>query len=166
MSDFWQLDQLKVLSTTKPGTIQKALDALWIAMPSLQKEVILTALAEGRINATYAARELNLSEDVVIEQAAEFGSEGTGRPILSLIECEAGKAAKLPESGLAVWEVIRKFRQLGTIQAVLESFPSLSEAEMQSALGYATMNSEEIDKNIRDYDDLQSRKYTEYPSLV
>jgi uncharacterized protein (DUF433 family) len=58
--------------------------------------------------------------------------------------------AKVPGSGLGVWEVVRDIIGMGSVDAVLKAFPHLSREAIQAALHYYADHSAEIDRRVQE----------------
>lgn len=153
----WQLEQLTALSVEHPDLVQGALDLLWQHFPSLHREITMAAVADGRLTVGVAAESLVLTEDEVIIQSVAYKNQRLRKSRLALVECEAGRAARLPGSSLPVWEVIKEFRKHGPA-AVLKRFPVLTQLELDAAISFAETHSDEIDRYIREYEEYQESK--------
>jgi uncharacterized protein (DUF433 family) len=156
----WQIAQLGRLSTIDPERIESALNALWKDRPDLLEQVTIAGVASGDIPLEVAAHRLALSEAVIEQQVADFNRRSFRR--CSLVICESG-VAKLADGGIPVWEVVRVYRKLGSIERLQKAFSGASSEALQSALAYAQTNSDEIDHQIEKYEEMVERRRAEYP---
>ena len=62
----------------------------------------------------------------------------------------AGRRAMLAGSGLDVWEVIATWEEVGeSLEALVESYPWLTQPQLRAALGYYAMYPDEIDARLQ-----------------
>jgi uncharacterized protein (DUF433 family) len=64
---------------------------------------------------------------------------------------------------VAVWEIVREYRKIGSVERLERSFPSLTRGELAAALKYAEHNPEEIENRILRYEDVRHRRLLQYP---
>ena len=106
---------------------------------------------------------LNASEDSIDEHLLQF------RNVVRSIECavvhdaSTKPMARLAEGHIAVWEVVREYRKLGSVEELQSAFPSLDQAELAAALRYAQEHSEEIQALIDEYESVLAKRRAEYP---
>ncbi len=72
-------------------------------------------------------------------------------------------AACVAHGNVSVWEIVREWRRLGSIEALRQLFPRLPEADLAAAIGYAKDHPAEIDAQIDDYEQALARRRAEYP---
>ena len=60
----------------------------------------------------------------------------------------SGRTAKVGGTGLGVWEVLRDFCQDGDLEALRQTFPDLSSAQLTAALMYYRRYPEEIQRQV------------------
>jgi hypothetical protein len=156
----WQIAQLGRLSTIDPDRIESALNALWKDRPELLEQVVIAGVANGDVSSLCAARQLDLDESEVEKKAAEFNRRSLKR--CCLVICESG-VAKLADGGIPVWEVVRVYRKLCSMERLQQAFSGVSADTLASALDYAQMNPEEINHQIERYEEMVERRRAEYP---
>ena len=137
----WQVTELAKLGQTDRQRAERALNALWSAVPGLFEEL---ARAAG------------------IQNDAEDTSDATG-PAFALVETGDGSVARLTESRIAVWEIVRAHRRTGSIEGLSAVFPSVDRAELEAAVDYGSQNQHEIDLLIDRYESMIENRRAQYP---
>lgn len=156
----WQVAQLEHLSQIDHETVERALNDLWAARPELLREVTISAVDRDQLTVLRAAQILSIAPEEVERALADFRRRALKRCCVVVTE---GTVAKLADGGLPVWEVVRVYRRLGSIEKLQEAFTGVPLQTLHSALEYAAANAAEIDLQIQRYEDLLERKRTEYP---
>jgi uncharacterized protein (DUF433 family) len=156
----WQVAQLERLSSIDHERVENALNTLWDARPDLLEQVTIAALDQEAISAERSSHILHISLEEVEQKLAEFRRRALKRCCVVVSE---GSVAKLADGGLPVWEVVRVYRRLESVDKLQEAFSGVSQQTLESALAYAEANPEEIEQQISRYEQLLERKRAEYP---
>ncbi|HLK14387.1 MAG TPA: DUF433 domain-containing protein [Fimbriimonadaceae bacterium] len=131
----WQVSELARLAETDPGRTERALNALWAAVPGLYEELARSAGV-----------------------AASFEEAG-----FALVETSESAVARLAESRIAVWEVVRAHRRGGSLEELSAAFPTVDRDALEAALEYGRRNHEEIDRLIERYESKIEQRRAQYP---
>jgi uncharacterized protein (DUF433 family) len=158
----WQLSQLQRLAILDPERVESLLNHLYAVEPTLLGELAVSAVDQEELSVSQCADLTGLSEEQVEAQLLTHRSRAMRSEAAVVIDPER-HIARLAKGGVAVWEVVRVFRQHGTIAGLVDTFPSLSRSEMMAALAYAEKNLEEIEVQIERYEQVRQRKQAEYP---
>lgn len=134
----WQVTELARLAETDRERAERALNALWAAMPGLFEELASSA----GVHVDLDERELST---------------------FALVETGGGHVARLSESRLAVWEVVRMHRRCGSIDELCAAFPSVDRVELEAAVTYGTSHPAEVDTLIARYESMLEHKRQHYP---
>lgn len=156
----WQLAQLERLASYDQESVESAMNAIFESRPELFEQVVIGAVDQDQISNARAAQILSVSEEEVDQKLAFLRRRALKR--CCVVVCD-GSVAKLADGGLPVWEVVRVYRRLGSLERLQEAFFGVSQATLESALAYAEANVEEIDQQINRYEELVERKKAEYP---
>jgi uncharacterized protein (DUF433 family) len=158
----WQLLQLQRLATLDPDRVELMLNTLWNQFPGLYTEIAVSAVDQETLSISECAERLDIDEQQVEIDLVDF--RRSGRSIEhAVVRDERRKVACLAEGGLPVWEVIREYRKLGSVERLKASFPSLSQGELAAALRYAEAHPDEIESLISDFENVIARRRAEYP---
>ena len=145
----WQVAQLQRLSDTDPAQLESSLNTLWDNRPDLLEQITLAAIDQGYITPERGAQVLGLSITDVEQRLACHR-----RIELKKTYIVAGpKEARLADSGIPIWEVIRVHRKVGTLARLQRAFKGLSLQTLGAALTYAEENPVEIQQQITKYED-------------
>jgi uncharacterized protein (DUF433 family) len=160
----WQVRQLERLAQLDPERAETVLNTLWAACPSLLGELAISAVDQEALSVSACADLLGITADEVERRLIVFRKHAitVDRAVVSDGQCNG---AHLAECHVAVWEVIREYRKLGSVERMRESFPSLSEGELAAAFIYAEEHPAEIEDKISQYENLLARKRSEYPYM-
>jgi len=135
----WQVAELARLGLTDPQRAERALNAVWAAMPGLYEEL---------------ARSAGIPcDDGPETDVASF----------ALVETGGGSVARLADSRIAVWEIVREHRRSGSVEQLIIAFPSVERDELQAAIDYASRNAQEIDMLIERYESMLEQRRAQYP---
>lgn len=156
----WQLQQLKRLSNLDPERVETILNTLWNSYPGLYEELAVSAVDQEMLSVEGCAQRIGVTEQEVERHLITY-REQTVRPESAVVR--DGKVARLHDGQVAVWEVVREYRKLGSVERLTASFPSLTPRELAAALKYAEANPEEIESQISRYEEMLSKRRTEYP---
>jgi uncharacterized protein (DUF433 family)/predicted HTH domain antitoxin len=165
----WQLKQLVRLSQHTPHRAQEVLNLIWSSQPNLYSELAIAAVDQEQLSVDRCAEILQLSvievEALLVSyrQSSHQPTLETPTPVTQAVVHGEGALARLPESGVAVWEVVRKYRQAGSWQALLEAFPSVNVNELSMALEYANEHRQEVNSAIEHYEAMLEKRKSLYP---
>jgi uncharacterized protein (DUF433 family) len=132
----WQMAELVRLAHANPERLEGILNSLWAANPGLYEE---------------------------LSAHANSATEPTERPTYALVETGGASCARLSESRIAVWEIIRAYRRAGSIEGLHEEFPQVELGELKAALEYGVENQVEVDLLIARYESMLEQRRAQYP---
>lgn len=164
-NDLWIVDQLRRMAKTQPERFEGLVLALRQTMPAEYEELALMALDEGSLTNTTCAAVLCIGEDELDVRLEGFRNNNEDLPD-GLIEVDSHGVARVVETQVSVWEIVRVFRRAGSVAALKETYNALSERELRAALAYAGNNPDEIGENIRQYEAVVQRTREAYPFAV
>src|SRR5579862_5074967 len=95
----WQVTELAKLGQSDPQRAERALNAVWSAMPGLFEELAVSA-----------------------GEPIEARDEAEANPAYALVETSESSVARLTESRIAVWEVVREHRRSGSMDELTAVF--------------------------------------------
>lgn len=156
----WQFSQLKRLATFDPERVETTMNTIWNAYPGLFEEVCVSAVDQEQLTVARCAEILNTDEGRVEELLHAFRSRP---PQPAAVVHDERAVARLAEGHIAVWEIVREYRKLGSVERLVNSFASLSRRELAAALKYAEQNPAEIEATIARYEELLAKRRAEYP---
>jgi len=157
----WALNELCKLAERDPQRGDRIMEALWSAHPRLIGELAIAAVDHGEISAEEASQVLNVSPEEVQSRVDTFRrGERASAPI---VEDDGTGVARLAESHVPVWEVVREYNKTSQVDELAKAFPALTLAELHAALEYGNGHTQQITSLIEQYDSMQSRKRAEYP---
>ena len=111
----------------------------------------LELLEEIRAEARRVARPASQ----IIQATLEEGTRMRRCPGIIFTDGPSGRRATVAGTGIDVWEVVRCFRACGNDPRALErALPQLSRPQIQAALYYHRLYSDEIDERLRIEDQL------------
>lgn len=157
----WQFSQLKRLMSFDPERIETTMNTVWNLYPGLFEEVCVSAVDQEQLTVSRCAEILGVPEQHVEDLLFAFRTRPT-QPAVAVVRDER-EVARLAEGGIAVWEIVREYRKLGSVERLVDAFTSLSRGELAAALKYAEQNPAEIEAHISRYEDLLARRRAEYP---
>lgn len=164
-SEFWVLKQLERLAGSQPRRFETVINQLWDACPALCEELALSALCEDMISEEHAAEVLDIEVGEVRERLKTSLENRTDIDLISVHMTDRGRLAKLSETGIPVWEVVHENRKLGSPVLLREAFPALGDRELAAVTKYAERHSEEIESQVRRYEERIAKREAEYPAL-
>ena len=161
-NEAWQLCQLNRLAGLDPERVETILNTIWKSYTGLYAELAILAVDQEQLSVDECAERLSLSSDDVVQRLIHFRRAA---PLdLAVVPDGAGQCvARIPDFGIAVWEIVREFRKLGSVERLKDSFPAVPEGQLAAAMRYAQENPEEIDGQIRAYEDMAGKLRSEYP---
>lgn len=156
----WQFSQLKRLASFDPERAETAMNTIWNAFPGLFEEVCVSAVDQEHLTVARCAELLGLGEEEVMDRLHAFRS----RPQTAVAVVRDDRSvARLAEGHVAVWEIVREYRKLGSVERLVDSFTSLSRGELAAALKYAEQHPREIEEQIARYEEMLAKRRAEYP---
>lgn len=164
-SDPWLIAQLGRLAKTNPERFDTFLKRVQANQPDIYEELALMAVENGDLSPENCAicletDEQNVNVRLEIYRQVE-GNETKG----IVIETDEHGVARLSDTGVKVWEIVHMYRKLGSIEALKESYLSLTDGELRAALRYADRNAEEVEARIAEYEKVVERTKAAYPSF-
>jgi uncharacterized protein (DUF433 family) len=157
----WQFTQLKRLASFDPERVETTLNTVWNAYPGLFEEVCVSAVDQEQLTVARCAELLEIPESRVEELLHGFRSR-PAQPQAAVVRDERS-VARLAEGHVAVWEIVREYRKLGSVERLVDSFTSLSKRDLAAALKYAEQNPAEIEAHIARYEEMLAKRRAEYP---
>jgi uncharacterized protein (DUF433 family) len=160
----WQTQQLQRLTQLQPERAETILNTLWAACPTLLGELAISAVDQETLSVDACADLLAISTHEVEQRLIAFRKYSITIE-RAVVEEGCRHGARLAEGQVAVWEVVREYRKLGSVEALKESFPGLSEGELAAAFIYAEQHPSEVEEKILAYENMLARKKSEYPFM-
>lgn len=147
-----------MLEVVEGGTSPKvaADDASWVPLKLSHIERLKQMAlkdpkrVERALNALWQ-QDRSLMEDIVAD-----GAE-------SLVTSDETGCARLSGCKIAVWEVVREHRKLGSVDRLCRAFPTLSVEQIDAALDYALSHPGDIEERIVAFEDVLVRRRSAYP---
>ena len=157
----WQFSQLKRLATFDPERIETTMNVVWNSAPGLFEEVCVSGVDQEQLTVSRCAELLGVPEERVEELLRQFRSRPP-QPASAVVRDDRA-VARLAEGHVAVWEIVREYRKLGSVERLVDSFTTLSRGELAAALKYAEQNPAEIEAQIARYEEILAKRRAEYP---
>ena len=149
-ADDWLPYALQRLASLEPDRYEQFVTLFKSSLPEAYQELVVVAEEAGRLDPDLAERMKVATLNLEAEELVVKDIRGVARII---------------DSNIAVWEIVRAFRKVGSVTALKEGYAGLSERELRTALAYYGQNPDEISELIRLYED--SRKARDaYPHLA
>lgn len=158
----WQLTQLRKLASLDQERAETVLNTVWSSYPGLFEQVALSAVDQNELSIERCAELLDMDKDEIVYRLAQFRRAAVHLSSVAIVH-EDGKDAKIASGNVSVWEVVREYRKIGSVDRLVEAFPSLSTSELAAALKYAAQHPEEIEEQIGRYEETLARRRNEYP---
>ncbi|HVL37914.1 MAG TPA: hypothetical protein VM328_00860 [Fimbriimonadaceae bacterium] len=143
-----------------PERAETILNTLWCVQPGLLDELAVSAVDQEELSIGECASLLEISAEQVEERLIAFRRRVQ---LVDLCVVRDRDVAKLAQGQVAVWEVVREYRKLGSVIRLKEAFPALSEGELAAALIYAEEHPAEIEDKINEFETMVVRRRAEYP---
>ena len=159
----WQCRQLELLSKADAERVETMLNTLWASYPGLLEELAIGAVDQEALSLARCAEILGIGVDDVEARLIAFRRLAVPLDRAVVGAGPGAKGACVSGGQVAVWEIVREYRKLGSLERVRESFPTLSECELAAALEYAMANPAEIQDRIDAFETVLARKRSEYP---
>lgn len=151
----WQLSQLARMAKFDVVRLQSLLNELWRKHPTLFEELAISAVEQGELSVQQAAERLGASEHEV-EYRVDLDREAHWTLGQSQI-VESSRGATIEDAHVCVWEIVREYRRLGSVERLATSFPGLTTGQLAAALSYAREHPQEIENAIQDYETARSK---------
>lgn len=162
----WQLGQLRRLAQFDTERVETMLNTIWNSYPGLLEELAIAAVDQEQLSVGDCALLLKVPSCEVEARLIEFRGRTAPKQCDWAVVVEDGSSiAKLADSHIAVWEIVREYRKLGSVERLTEAFPSLPKSELAAALVYAEQNPGEIETQIMRYEEILEKKRSEYPFM-
>jgi uncharacterized protein (DUF433 family) len=158
----WQLGQLQRLSALDPERVESILNTLWNSYPGLMADLAVAAVDQEQLSVDRCAELLHTSSEDIEARLVCFRQRNVRAERLAIVEDERSEAT-LAVGGIKVWEVVRAYRRLGSVERLVEAFPAIPTTELAAALTYADKNSAEIEAQISKYEEVLKKRRAEYP---
>lgn len=158
----WQFRQLERLASADPDRAETILNTVWRSFPGLLGELAIGAVDQEELTVQACAELLDMSEEDV-EQRLHAYRRRSQRFDYAVVHDRDTHIARLADGKIAVWEIIREFRKLGSVDRLRQAFPGVSEADLASAFRYAEAHAKEIEQLIEDYESRLAKMRAEYP---
>jgi hypothetical protein len=113
----------------------------------------------------YEARRTRRSKGAIVEALAEEAARMRRFPGIAFRGPEHARRAWLRGTALDVWEVIEAYKDLGSLEAMLE-VGDVPERPLQLALAYYEHYPAEIDQAVAENQVPEAALHTLYPSIV
>lgn len=158
----WQLRQLERLAYSDPDRGETVMNTLWRSFPGLYSELAISAVDQEMLSIEDCGELLTIPEAEVEERLMAF----RGRKAQfdqAVVLAPGSRVAKLADGRVAVWEVIREYRRLGSVESLRGAFPSITESDLVTAIRYAEANPAEIEALINEYEEVLAKRRAEYP---
>ena len=160
----WQLAQLQRLGLLDPERVETILNTVWRSYPGLLEDLAIAAVDQEQLSVEACAEQLVIDVAHVEERLIEFRQKNARFDYdWAVVFDGRSHIARLAESQVAVWEIVREYRKLGSVERLTESFPSLPKSELAAALVYAEQNPSEIEQQIARYEETIQKRRSEYP---
>lgn len=159
----WQLPQLQRLSKLDAERVEALLNTLWHQYPGLYEELAIAAVDQEMLSVEDCAERLGKPIWVIEERLLQFRRAEVSVESAVVHDDTVKHIARLANGQVAVWEVVREYRKLGSLDALRSSFPAISEGELAAALRYAQEHAEEIQRLIDEYEGVLALRRASYP---
>lgn len=161
----WQLAQMQRLTKSDPERVETIFNTIWKSYPGLLEDLAIAAVDQEQLSVDACAKLLNKDVAHVEGKLIEFRRQNARTDCEHAVVVDGQCVAKLVESQVAVWEIVREYRKLGSVERLTEAFPSLPKSELAAALVYAEQNPAEIEGQISRYEEILQKKRAEYPYM-
>lgn len=130
--------------------------------PGLYEELAISAVHHEVLSVDECAERTSMTSAEVVDRLICFRQRSRVHNEPPPLVGE-GPNARLADGQCAVWEVVRMYRKLGSVDQLSQSFPCVRRDELEAALAYADLYPAEIEEQIERYEEVISRKKAEYP---
>lgn len=148
------------MSRLRPEALDRLLASALKDEPELERDLALLAVYHGDLAESECAEILGcpcteIQSGVEHLQASSDESD--------FISHDAKGIARVGDSHVAVWEIVREFRKVGSVSELNSRFPRLRESEVRAALNYCGRNPDEVAAQISAYEEIAARAKAAYP---
>ncbi len=157
----WQGEQLLRLAKRCPDRFGEVWATVCREFPELPAELALAAVEQGELSTSDCAEFLQIAEDQVDERIEGFRTTSPNFESAVVVD-EGTRIAKIDDGQVAVWEIVREYRKLGSAERVLSTFRGISPADLTAALRYAEQNPAEIDAQIEQFEEHLRKKRVDH----
>lgn len=158
----WQIQQLQRLAKHDPERLELIMNTLWNQFPGLLGEFAVAAVDSESMSVDECSRFLDISP-AEVEERLRGHRKCELRTENAVVHDHNKQVARLAMGNVAVWEVVREYRKLGSVERLREAFPALTEGELAAAMKYAEAHPAEIEALISDYERVLARRREEFP---
>jgi len=159
----WLLPQITRLAKSDPPKFAELAETLQLHAPAVYEALALMAVDRGDLSADDCAGHLCTDRAVVDSRLEDFRRD-TLEVDSHFVEKDAAGVARLAGTQVAVWEVVRAFRKLGSVGDLKAKYTSLTETELRAALAYAGRHPDEVGEAIQAYEEVSSKARTTFPT--
>jgi uncharacterized protein (DUF433 family) len=148
------------MSKIRPEALDRILALALEEEPDLERDLALLAAYHGDLSIDECAEVLGCPcQDVLagVETLSATSEEA------DIVKHDAKGVARVGAPKVAVWEITREFRKVGSVSELHTRFPRLSESEIRAALSYCGRNPDEIAAQISAYEEIAARAKAAYP---
>lgn len=156
-NDTWMIAQVQRLANTRPERLTVILSQLKESLPEAYEELPLTALEHGDLTLSDCAGRLGVDQAELQIKQESYRTLLCEANEFPMIAKDSQGTARVKGTMVAVWEIVRKFRKAASVLDLKESFPSLTELELRSALAYAGRHPDEVQAHIAAYEELRKQ---------
>lgn len=157
----WQIQALQRLATLEPDRLETILNTLWQSYPGLFEELAVMAAERDALSSTRCAEVLGIPVEEVQGRIAALNQREDLAERLVVMDDEK-HVAKFEEAQVTVWEIVRTYRRLGSVERLEGAFPSLTRGQIAAALKYAQAHPEEIEAQIARYEETTTRRQPDF----
>ncbi len=159
----WLISQIGQLAKSNPERFRQLIEVIQAHSPEIYEELAIMAVEHGQMTASECAVCLETDEKAVDFRLEVYRRDASENIDTVLIHSDLGGVARLAASQVTVWEVVREYRKVGSVESLKTAFPGLTESELRAALVYAGRNPDEIGAKIKQYEEFIQRTKTAYP---
>lgn len=156
----WQIQELQNLASQDEEWLETILNTLWNSYPGLLQDLALNSVQRGNLSIPEAAKCLHMPES---EVESLILMRDAAKPQMEYAVVMDQSVARLNPSQVSIWEVVRQYRKLGSLERLKEEFPGLTQFELAAALRYAELNPSEIESQIAAYEKRRAERLAQYP---
>ncbi len=158
----WPLEQLQRMAKHDPTRVEGILSCLMQDHPDLLVDLVIGAVDQEMLTIQQASEWTGLEHYEVERRLYDFRRAYAYSEVAIEREPRAG-VARLAGMNVTVWEIVREYRKLGSVEALSQSFPDLTRKDLAVALRFAEAHPGEIQQQIEQYEAVVNRRKTEYP---
>lgn len=159
----WLVAQLARMARVNPERFETFLRRLQANQPEIFEELALMAVDSGVLTTPACAACLATDEASVVVRLEIYRQVEDGSTSGVLVETDESRVARVSGTGVSVWEIVYKYRELGSIEALKEAYPGLTDGELRAALRYADRYPDEVELQISKYEKMVERARAAYP---